>query len=204
MEEDVKYELIDITFELPYELHEDETHFVREDGPSPVDQPSDNDAEIEYDREGIPMGCSKAEIKMREKLIFQFYENWKNLHPEKAVYNRSLNADILIRKESVVEAAVHASKRYKSTLAVFKLEEVLSQAVMIAIDSPKIGNKNQKKLAKMVLMSYRSPVLGLVKLTVGVRHRSLDKIQYGITALDEGEEIVPLVGIKKKKASRKK
>lgn len=196
-----EYELIDISFDQPYELPEEESQMVHEDEPF-EEQPQESD--IEYDAEGIPMGCSKIEIKMRQRMIFQFYEDWKNSHPGKAVYNMSLNADILIRKESVVEAAVHASKRYKSTLAVFKLEEVLSQAVKVAIDAPKVGNKNQGKLIRMVLMSYSSPDLGLVKLTVGVRHRSLDKIQYGITALDEGEEIVPLVGNKKKKAPHKK
>ena len=38
----------------------------------------------------------------------------------------------------------------------------------------------------------------MIKLTVGVRRRSQDKIQYGITALEDGENIM------KNKASHKK
>lgn len=110
----------------------------------------------------------------------------------------------MIRKESVVEAAGHAAKRYKSTLAVFKLEEILSRAVQVAYDMPKRNNKNQSKLIKVILMSYNDTFLGTIKLTVGVRNRTLDKIQYGITALKENETIEPLCLQEKNKAPHKK
>lgn len=110
----------------------------------------------------------------------------------------------MIRKESVVEAAAHASKRYKSTLAVLKLDELLANAEVIDTDAPKQGNKNQMKLVKMILMSYNMADIGIIKLTVGVRRRSLEKIQYGVTALEQGETISPASKGKKKKASHKK
>ena len=186
----IEYELIDIAFEP---LVEEGGGMVSEDGLA--------DAAIEYDADGIPMGDSREEIKIRQRMIFDFYEKWKAAHPEKSVYNRNLRADILIRKESVVEAAAHASKRYESTLAVMKLDEVLSEARQVAVDKPKSGNKNQAKLTQMLLMSYNCPEIGMIKLTVGVRRRTSDKVQYGITALREGETIKPS---KTKKASHKK
>lgn len=136
---------------------------------------------------------------MRQKIIYQFYDNWKREHVEKAIYNKNLMTNILIRKESVVEAAAHASKRYKSTLAVLRLEELLANAEVVDTDVPKQGNKNQMKLVKMILMSYNIADIGTIKLTVGVRRRSLDKIQYGITALEHGETISPVNKCKSKK-----
>ena len=108
--------------------------------------------------------------------------------------NKSLRADILIRKESVVEAAGHAAKRYKSTLAVFKLEEILSGAVQVALDIPKRDNKNQSKLIKMILMSYKDVSLGTIKLTVGVRNRTLDS-KFWMSFLICWGKIYDLVGI---------
>ena len=76
-----------------------------------------------------------------------------------------------------------------------------SEARQVAVDKPKSGNKNQAKLTQMLLMSYNCPEIGMIKLTVGVRRRTSDKVQYGITALREGETIKPS---KTKKASHKK
>lgn len=104
---------------------------------------------------------------------------------------------------AVVEAAAHAAKQYNSTLAVFKLDEVLANAVRVVEDLPKAGNKNQRKLIRMILMSFKDPNLGTIKLSVGVRNRTLDKIQYGITALAENESIVTASEKNKKKAPHK-
>lgn len=51
--------------------------------------------------------------------------------------------------------------------------------------------------------SFKDPNLGTIKLTVGVRNRTLDKIQYGITALEENESIVTASEKNKKKAPHK-
>lgn len=202
MEDNFEYELLNIEWELNYEFDlESPGRMVRDTTGEAEEEPK---LSLEFDKNGIPMGESPEAIKLRKQIIFDFYEEWKSKHPEKSVYNRSLNAEILIRKESVVEAAGHAAKRYKSTLAVFKLEEILSGAVKVALDIPKRDNKNQSKLIKMILMSYKDASLGTIKLTVGVRNRTLDKIQYGITALKENETIEPLNLHEKKKAPHKK
>lgn len=202
MEDAFEYELLDIEWELNYDFDlESPDRMVHDTTGEVEDEPKPS---LVFDKNGIPMGESPEDIKQRKQIIFDFYEDWKSSHPEKSVYNKSLKADILIRKESVVEAGGHAAKRYKSTLAVFKLEEILSGAVQVAIDMPKRDNKNQSKLIKMILMSYKDASLGTIKLTVGVRNRTLDKIQYGITALKEDETIEPLSQQEKKKAPHKK
>jgi len=203
IESQLEYELLSITIEQPYELPDDDDVLrVCEDDPDETGK-----AEIEYDADGVPMGNSREEIKIRQKIIYDFYEQWKHEHPQKSVFNKNLNADILIRNESVIEAAAHASKRYKSTLAVLKLDEVLSNATKIAADNPKPGNKNQSKLSQMIIMSCYFQDIGTIKLTVGVRRSTQDKIQYGITAIENGEKI--RIGAasnvnKKKKAPHKK
>jgi len=189
-----EYELIDICIDNGYEQGDEDNGWNACEETS-ADNPA---AEIVYDADGIPMGNSIQEIKMRKQIVFQFYEKWKDEHPEKSVFNKNLNAEIFIRKESVVEAAGHSPRRYKSTLAVLRLDEVLANAIIVDEDRPKSGDKNQAKLTKMIVMSYQCPGIGLVKLTVGVRRRSQDKIQYGITALEDGETII------KNKASHKK
>ncbi len=202
MEDVLEYELLNIEWNMNYEFYLDSPDRIVLD--TTGEQKEEFKPSLVYDENGIPMGESPEAIKKRKQIIFDFYEDWKSNHPEKSVYNMSLKADILIRKESVVEAAGHAAKRYNSTLAVFKLDEILSGAVQIALDEPKRDNKNQSKLIKMILMSYKDAALGTIKLTVGVRNRTLDKIQYGITALKENETIEPLSQHNKKKASHKK
>lgn len=198
MQETEQYILLDINFKLEYEVLDQSAAFACEDS---LSEAENTVPPITYDDDRIPMGTTVEEIKIRQKIIFQFYENWKKEHPEKAVYNRNLRTDILIRNESIVEAAAHASKRYKSTLAVLRLEELLANAAVIDTDTPKQGNKNQKKLIKMILMSYNIAGIGIIKLTVGVRRRSLEKVQYGITAIENGGPITP---INKKNRSLKK
>lgn len=204
MEDVIEYELLDIELEWNYEFDLESPGGMVRDTTGDEDAEEDAKPSLVYDENGIPMGISSEDIKQRRQMIFCFYEQWKSTHPERSVYNKSLKANILIRQESVVEAAAHAAKQYKSTLAVFKLDEVLSNAVRIVEDLPKTGNKNQRKLIRMILMSFRDQDLGTIKLSVGVRNRTLDKVQYGITALAENETIVAVGGKNKKKAPHKK
>lgn len=195
------YELVEISFELFYDYHHGQnTTFVADDGDSEI---VTEKTQFEYDEKGIPKGSSIEEIQLRKKIIFDFYEIWKSEHPEKTVFNTNLKAEILIRKESVVEAAEHSAKRYQSTLAVMRLEEVLSNAVQVGFDKPKPGNKNQAKLVKMLLMEYVCEGIGKIKLTVGIRKGTGDKVQYSITALPKKSENIKPVVSKKKKASQK-
>lgn len=198
--ENVEYELVGISYELLYDFVDGKGGSVVADGLTDEHIEAN---EIEYDENGIPKGQSMEEIKIRQKLILEFYEHWKEEHPEKSVYNRDLRADILIRKESVVEAAEHSSKKYRSTIAVMRLDELLAGVVQVGKDKTKPGNKNQEKLQNMILMEYNMEGVGRIKLTIGERRRTLDKIQYGIYALPkDADNIVPATE-KKKKAPQK-
>lgn len=205
MEEMLEYELLNIEWDLNYEFDLEPSYPYVRDESGESEQMDGSIISSRYDENGIPKGDSPEDIKQRKQIIFDFYEQWKSAHPEKSIYNESLKADILIRKESVVEAAGHAARSYKSTLAVMKLDELLAGAVKVGTDKPKPNNKNQSKLTSMILMTYQMEDIGKVKLTVGVRLRSGDKVQYGIFAVPDNLAIKAIVKDKElKKASHKK
>lgn len=83
---------------MPYELQE-EAQMVREDNPV-EEKPAE--AEIVYDADGIPMGRSKAEIKMRRQLIYDYIQEWRNNHGENPlVFNENLNDFIKINQPNM-------------------------------------------------------------------------------------------------------
>ena len=110
-EELFEYELLEISYELLYDYNQVNKTTIVADGDVLVNEGQC----IDYDEDGIPKGNSMEEFRLRKKIIFDFYEKWKTEHPHKSVFNINLNVDILIRKESVVEAAEHAAKRSVTT-----------------------------------------------------------------------------------------
>lgn len=147
----------------------------------PVPTPEDN-SDIVVD--SIPMGDTTEDQRARRKLIKDSYREWGRLHPDGKMFNQSLNDDIYIKFISVDETSAHASLHYLSTLAVLQLDAILSCARYRGIAQIKTGNKNQAQFEKMILMSYDCVGVGRVKLTVGVKRGSKQKIQYCITAMD--------------------
>jgi len=135
------------------------------------------------DNFNVPLGNSQEEIKQREDLIYKFYQQWKEENPEQKIYNVNLKDYIHIRSISITETARHASKRHLSTLAVLQLDSVLRCARKVATRKPE-ERDNQKSFKAMIIMEYNNPGIGSVKLTVGIRHRSLLKVQYCITAIE--------------------
>lgn len=131
----------------------------------------------------VPTGTQKEDIERRASIIYSFYEAWKKENPSQKVYNISLKDDIHIRHISIDETARHASKRYLSTLAVLQLDAVLSGAHKVSYQKCE-ARKNQQMFKAMMIMEYQCPGLGTVKLTVGIRHRTLLKVQYCITAVE--------------------
>lgn len=131
----------------------------------------------------IPEGNSVEEIKVREQIIREFYREWKEKNPSQKRYNISLKEYINIRMVSIVETSEHAAKRYLSTLAVLQLDSILSGAKKISIKRTKPGNANQKPFEKIMLMEYNLIGIGKIKMTVGVRRRTKEKVQYCITAI---------------------
>ena len=167
------YELLDILFEFPYEpCEEGATFSVCEDGSTQKgDMPT-----ITYDEDGIPLGRSREEIKMREKAIKDFYARWIALNPEKKVWNKNLSDYILVKFVSINETYEKAARTYESTKAVFKLSEILENAQLMGEVPSKQNNKNQKSFSKLLIMRYRN-----IKLTVGYQKKTSENVQYCIT-----------------------
>ncbi len=128
---------------------------------------------------GIPTGETKEEKKQRKQFIKDFYRLWASIHPSKKVFNKSLNDYINVRYISVDETAGQASHRYISTLAITFLTEILENAVQKGVPKNTDPTKeNQKGFEKMIAMEYRKKELGIIKLTVGVKRGTKEKVQY--------------------------
>lgn len=131
----------------------------------------------------IPRGDTPEEIKKRTDLIWKFYQEWKRDNPTQRVYNNKLKDYINVRQISIDETARHAAKKYLSTLAVLQLDAILACARLIKTVKPE-NRANQKQFKAMLVMQYDCQGLGRVKLLVGIRHKTMLKIQYCITALE--------------------
>ena len=131
----------------------------------------------------IPEDNTIESIKIREKIIRDFYREWKEQNPSQRKYNIFLKDYINIRMVSIVETSEHAAKNYLSTLAVLQLDAILAGAKRVSIQKNKPGNKNQKPFERIMIMEYELAFIGKVKMTVGVRRRTQEKVQYCITAI---------------------
>jgi hypothetical protein len=131
----------------------------------------------------IPEDNSVESIKVRERIIRDFYREWKEKNPSQRKYNLSLKEYINIRMVSIVETSEHAAKTYLSTIAVLQLDAILMGATKVSVKKTKSGNRNQKPFEKMMIMEYDVAFIGKVKMTVGIRRRTHEKIQYCITAI---------------------
>ena len=131
----------------------------------------------------IPEDNSVESIKVRERIIRDFYREWKEKNPSQRKYNLSLKEYINIRMVSIVETSEHAAKTYLSTIAVLQLDAILMGATKVSVKKTKPGNRNQKPFEKMMVMEYDVAFIGKVKMTVGIRRRTHEKIQYCITAI---------------------
>ena len=131
----------------------------------------------------IPQGNSPEDIATRRNIIANFYREWKKQNPHQRRYNFSLKEYINIRFISITETCTHASRSYLSTLAVLQLDAILNGAKKTVALPPK-NNSNQKGFEKMIVMYHECPGIGKVKMTVGVKHRTHEKVQYCITAIE--------------------
>jgi hypothetical protein len=143
---------------------------------------------MDINQEGIPSGDTKDEKKQRKQFIKDFYRLWESINPSKKVFNKSLKDFINVRYISVDETAGQASHRYISTLAIMFLTEILENAVQKG--APKNSDpakENQKGFEKIITMEYRKKAFGIIKLTVGVKRGTKEKIQYCVTAIENGQ-----------------
>lgn len=124
----------------------------------------------------IPVGSSPDDIKIRKHIIGDFYASWIAKHPEKRIWNRSLNDYIYVKNQSINETKGHASGTYESTVAVLNLTEILQNAIVKEVKIRKQKDKNQKAFSKIVIMKHKN-----VKLTVGFQKSKGEYVQYCIT-----------------------
>ena len=134
----------------------------------------------------IPTGTTLEEIKVRKKIIRDFYATWNAANPTKQVFNANLKEFINIRYLSINETAEMASRRYISTFAITHyFTEILELAEEIRRTRPKPDNANQKRFSEIIALEYTKKEFGTIKLTVGVLKGSKQHIQYCITAIEE-------------------
>jgi hypothetical protein len=133
------------------------------------------------DRE-IPQGNTPDEIAKRRQIIARFFHEWKEQNPNHCRFNNSLKENIYVRFVSITETCTHASRTYRSTLAVMHLDEILTNAKKVAT-VPAKNNGNQKGFEKMIVMHYNLPEVGVIKITVGVKRRIHEKVMYCIIAI---------------------
>ena len=131
----------------------------------------------------IPQGNNIEDIKKREQIIRDFYREWKEKNPSQRKFNLSLKEYINIRMVSIIETSEHAAKNYLSTLAVLQLDSILAGASKVSVKKPKPGNANQKPFERIMIMEHELIGIGKVKMTVGIRRRTREKVQYCITAI---------------------
>jgi len=142
---------------------------------------------MELDKTGIAIGDTTEDKKQRKRFIVNFYKMWENANPQKQIFNKSLKDFINVRYVSVNETAGHASHRYISTAAVVFLSEILANAKQK--DASKNANpekKSQKGFEKIITMEYQKETFGTIKLTVGIKRGTKEKVQYCITAIENG------------------
>ena len=203
MEEILEYELLDIEWDFNYEF--DQEPSVRMVCDSSGDQSSEkeNQPQIVYDENGIPMGTSYEDERIRKELIYSFIKKWKDEHEDSTIFNTNLSEFVKINQVFLIEATAHASKSYLSTKAVFQFEEAIRNAVKIGVSKPKPDNKNQKPFQDMLIMKYHSENLGTVKLTIGIRFKSHEKVQYGISVPPIGQPLIDPSLCRKKEGKKK-
>lgn len=200
-----EYDLIEISWSFEYESEYSQTLKLSENDYQINNHSTEESVHDSSEVDGIPTGQTLDDIRKRQEIISQFFYHWKQSHPEKRIFNHSLDDFIHVRSISIEEAKEHAAKSWKSTKAIFILDEILEYAVKIAATPTKQGNKNQNKFEKMLIMSYQVKDIGLIKLTVGIMRSNKNKIQYGVSAVNDitiTESQKPKRLDKKRKASR--
>ncbi len=139
---------------------------------------------MELDKNGIALGDTKDDKKQRKQFIMNLYKIWEIENPHKQVFNKSLKDFVNVKHISVKETAGQASLRYISTLAIMSLTEILENAEQKGIPQNANPEKyNQKGFEKIIIMEYDKEDLGKIKLTVGVKRGTKEKVQYCITTI---------------------
>lgn len=133
----------------------------------------------------IPKGNTLNDVKIRKKIIKNFYATWNEKNPTKQVFNICLQEFINVRFLSINETSEIASRRYLSTFVLVRyFSEILELAEEKRCTLPKKDNDNQKRFSEIISLEYAKEEIGTIKLTVDVLKGSQLYIQYCITAIE--------------------
>ncbi len=209
MEEVLEYELLNIEWELNYDFGQEPSVRMVCDGSGDQSSEKEDKLRIVYDENGIPKGTSPEEIEIRREIIHNYIQNWRTGNMDPRVFNKDIKEFIKVNQVFLIESVSHAAVTYLSTKAVLRMETIMADAKLVGLSKTKTGNSNQKPFKQMMVMVYKAEDLGSVKMTVGVRNRTEEKVEYSITVPTPG---VPFIekGMKintnneKKKAPHKK
>jgi len=139
----------------------------------------------------IPKGRENVDIKARENVVWAMLGKWLSINPLKRKKNVDLQDFIYLRFDGMQETVNKAARNYKSTMAIFELDFILTNATKTGTDTPK--SKRQEKFAEMLIMNADTPVFfpyfEKVKMLVGItkQKKNAKKIQYSITAIEPVE-----------------
>ena len=97
-------------------------------------------------------------------------------HPGKKIFNAALGKNICVKFLSINETYEKASRSYESTLAVFRITEILQNAKFVEELPAKRNTRNQKQFERILVMQHEN-----IKLTVGLQRSNQDLVQYCIT-----------------------
>ena len=149
---------------------------------------TEDDSNIYIEDYVIPKGKNKVDVKARENIVWAMLGRWLSKNPLKRKKNIDLEDYIYLRFDGMQETVNKAARNYKSTMAVFELDFLLTNATKIGTDKPQ--SKRQEKFAEMIIMNVNTPIFlpyfDRVKMMVGVTKQKKDakKIQYSITAIE--------------------
>lgn len=123
----------------------------------------------------IPKGNTRDDVKARRQIIKEIYGNWVKEHPEKKVWNASLNAYIHVKYQSFNEILGHAPRSFESTHAITQMTAIMSNATFLESRPPKPRDKNQKSFSKMSLLRWKQ-----YRLLVGNQESTGEQVLYYI------------------------
>lgn len=178
-----EYELVEMSFEPSYPQNEETDEWRVCEG----DSMDEDEAEpsVVLDADGIPMGETLEEKNLRREIIHRYVQQWRADHEsDPRIYNEDIKEYIKVNQVFLLESVTHSAHRYQSTKAVLHMEEVMAKATKVSVVKAK-DNSNQKPFKKMMVMRYSSDDFGNVKMMVGVRKRTLEKVEYSITVPSE-------------------
>ena len=139
----------------------------------------------------IPKGKATKENKFgikRQVIVLEMFEIWQNENPKKKRYNKSVGADVEVKKEIVIEEMLsHAYLNYRNVLAFYCIDQALKNATKVGgHQNPKAGNQSKffkgGYMQKMNADIPAFPYLEKVSMMVGTT-RKKEKAVYSLTSI---------------------